>query len=339
MMAGTIRIGGVDFDVHSPGLPIPESYRAFLESWLSPEPYVTVHTSGSTGQPKSVQLPKAAMIASARMTGTRFGLKAGDRALVCLPARYIAGKMMLVRGLVLGLDLHFTEPDSAPLAATGDTDFAFAAMVPLQVQHSLARHKARFERIQTVIVGGAPVSHRLEADIRTCRNRVFETYGMTETITHVAVRDLKIGGPFEALEGVAFSTDARGCLVVHAPHLHEGPVATNDLVALDGSRFRWLGRIDHIINSGGVKVVPEEVERALAPHLSGRFFVAGLPDAVLGETVALLTEGPAPDLAALASKVHLPKHHFPRKAVGNVHFVETETGKVMRKETVRQLAN
>lgn len=333
----TLSIGGHTHHLHDPNLPIPEAYRPILADWLSEEAYVTVHTSGSTGTPKPIQLEKSRMAAHARMTGDFFNLQPGDKALVCLPAAYIAGKMMLIRGIVLGLDLTFVEPDSRPLADVPLQDVAFAAMVPLQVEESLQYDRAAFERIQTVIIGGAPISHDLHQQLQHCTNRLYATYGMTETITHIAVQDIKDDDMFTPLPGVTLRQDERHCLVIEAPAIAEEPVTTNDVIELNGQRFRWLGRYDNVINSGGIKVHPEQVEKVLAPFIQQRFFIAGLPDERLGQVVTLVVEGKAVDLEALRLKVGLPKFHFPKQQKVVPRFEETETGKVQRQATLEGL--
>lgn len=327
----TLSICGHTYHLHDPHLPIPEAYRPFLSDWLNEEAYVTVHTSGSTGAPKPIQLQKSRMAAHARMTGEFFDLQPGDKALVCLPAAYIAGKMMLVRGIVLGLDLTFVAPDSRPLAGLQPQDFAFAAMVPLQVEQSLQHDREAFERIRTVIIGGAPISPGLQEQLRDCSNQLYATYGMTETITHIAVQDVRQEEWFTPLSGVTLRQDHRDCLVIEAPTLVDEPVVTNDVVDLSHQRFRWLGRYDNVINTGSIKVHPEQVEKVLAPFITQRFFIAGWPDEQLGQVVTLIVEGEAVDLEALRAKVELPKHHFPRQRKVVAKFEETKSGKIKRK--------
>lgn len=314
--------------------PWREEFQQVIRDWLSDATFMEVQTSGSTGKPKTIQIAKEYMINHARMTGEFFDLKAGDKALVCLPAGYIAGKMILIRGFVLGLDLMFVEPTSRPLEGMGAQDFDFAAMIPLQVEQSLEHDRKAFERIKTVIIGGAPVSYQLREKLKNCPNRLFATYGMTETITHVAVQDLKLKDYYEALPGISLAQDERDCLVIDAPQITLEKVVTNDLVELENNRFKWLGRYDNIINSGGVKVIPEEVERALAPFISQRFFVVGTPHKQLGEIVTLVVEGDLVDLAMLQEQTNLPKHHFPRKVIQVPAFVETASGKIQREKTL-----
>lgn len=325
-----ITLSGTTYHLHDPHLPIPEAYRPFLDDWLSEEEHVTVHTSGSTGAPKPIRIEKSRMAAHARMTGDYFNLQPGNKALVCLPAAYIAGKMMLVRGIVLGLDLTFVEPNSRPLDNLPEQDFAFAAMVPLQVEQSVQHDRDAFERICTIIIGGAPISSGLQQQLQDCSNRLYATYGMTETITHIAVQDVRKEEWFTPLPGVTLRQDHRDCLVIEAPAIVDEPVVTNDVVELDHQRFRWLGRYDNVINTGGIKVHPEQVEKVLAPFITQRFFIAGLPDEQLGQVVTLVVEGGAVDLEALRAKVELPKFHFPRQQRVVPQCPVTKSGKIQR---------
>ena len=199
---------------------------------------------------------------SAQLTGKTFELKEGDSTLLCMPMKYVAGKMMVVRALALGLDLKVVEPSSSPLKGL-NKPIDFAAMVPLQLEKSLNQ----LDKVKTLIVGGGQVNPALVDKLRDISTQVYETYSMTETLTHVAIKPLN--GPnkqdvFQALDGVQFEIDERDCLVIHAPMLNPNPVLTNDLVALiDETSFHWLGRYDNVINSGGIKIIPEKVEAKL----------------------------------------------------------------------------
>lgn len=311
----------------------------FLLDWAAPQPYVAVFTSGSTGKPKKIRLQKEAMVNSALATGAFFALQSTNTALLCLPCSSIAGKMMLVRALMLGLHLDYVAPSSTPLQHT-QKHYDFVAMVPLQVQNSLAQ----LAQIKILLVGGAPVGNALQKALQRVPNQVFETYGMTETITHIAVRTLGKHATeyFETLPGVKVTTDDRDCLVIRAPHLVKDAIVTNDVVAqLGDTRFKWLGRYDSIINSGGVKLLPEQMEKKLSPLIRTRFFVAGLPDKVLGQQLVLLVESEdisptqlLQNIKALntLNKYEVPKHIFLLKA-----FTETHTGKIHRQKTLQRL--
>ena len=347
----------------------------FARTWLGGEEAFEVHTSGSTGAPKSIRLTRSQMEASARATAAALGLEAGMTALVCLPVQYIAGRMMLVRGFVLGLNLVVVEPSSDPLAGLpDDLTIDFASFVPLQMKTLLdialasdsgscfpeaaARalaYRRRLDAMRAILVGGAPVTPTLEAQIRHLVAPVYHTYGMTETATHVALR--RLNGPdasdrFAPLPGVETGVDARGCLNLRGPMTASVLLQTNDLVELqpDGS-FVWIGRWDNVINSGGVKVHVEQVESAIEalaaeqPELGmaqRRFFVAGLPDERLGQQVALIVEGaPLTEDQEMqlrwALSQTLPRHHAPRQIHYAARFVETPTGKIERSSTLKRL--
>ncbi|HQY92972.1 AMP-binding protein [Caldilinea sp.] len=342
---------------------------SFSRAWLRGDETFEVQTSGSTGAPKPIQLLRGQMEASARATGAALGLTAGMSALVCLPVHYIAGRMMLVRGFVLGLKLIVVAPAADPLATLPpDIAIDLAAFVPLQIQTLLdiallahygscfpddtpraASYRRRLDAPRAILVGGGPISPALETQIRHLTAPVYHTYGMTESATHVALRRLNgadASPAFVPLPGVATGIDTRGCLHLRGPMTNDVLLQTNDLVELqpDGS-FLWLGRWDNVINSGGVKVQVESVEATIAavaaeqPELGlvrRRFFVAGLPDARLGQVVTLVVEGDAlnDDQAqqlGWALSQALPRHHAPRQLVYSPRFAETPTGKIDRK--------
>jgi O-succinylbenzoic acid--CoA ligase len=332
----------------------------FCGRWLSGEQEFVVHTSGSTGTPKPIALRREQMLVSAQATGQALGLQAGMRALVCLPVRYIAGQMMLVRGLVLGLAMTLVEQAGDPLAGLPvDATFDFTAVVPLQLQALLAGppdYRERLNQMRAILVGGAPVSAALEQQIQTLTAPVYHTYGMTETATHIALR--RLNGPdaspwFHPLPGVAIDVDQRGCLRVKGPMTLDHWLQTNDLVDLaranlppatcnmQPATFRWLGRWDNVINSGGVKVQVEAVEAAVERAWLGlglaerRFFVIGVPDERLGEAVTLVIESdPLPSKVEEAlltdTCARLERFHRPRRIVYRLQLAETPTGKIAR---------
>jgi len=307
-----------------------DDVNQFISDWYSPKDEMMLQTSGSTGKPKSISVKKGWMKNSAQLTGKTFGLKEGDTALLCMPMKYVAGKMMVVRALKLGLDLKVVEPFSKPLKNI-DEPIDFAAMVPMQLEKSLDQ----IEKMKTLLVGGGKVNPKLVEKIQGISTQVNETYGMTETLTHVAIKPLN--GPnksdvFQALDGIQFETDDRSCLVIFAPMMNPNPVVTNDLVELvDETSFRWLGRIDNVINSGGIKIIPELVEAKLTEVVSSRrYFIAGLPDESLGEKVVLVIEG---DEIEISLDV-LEKYERPKEIYFISKFVEIESGKVIQKESL-----
>lgn len=300
--------------------------RAFVSEWLSPELTIKLQTSGSTGVPKRIEVKKEWMRNSANLTGETFGLSEGDSVLLCLPMQYIAAKMMVVRALELGLDLIVTEPKKV-IQVLAD----FVAMVPIQLENSLDY----IDDIKVLIVGGSHVRLSLLAKLQNISTNIYETYGMTETLTHVAIKPLNGAGKseyFSTLTGVSLEVDERGCLVIYAPKLNPEKVITNDMVELaDESRFKLLGRYDNVINSGGVKMHPEIIEEKLELLIPyRRYFVAGIYDEEFGQRVVLFIEG-EPTEILLDS---LSKYERPKEIVYIKTFVETGTGKINRQKII-----
>ncbi|WP_405246760.1 AMP-binding protein [Cellulophaga sp. Asnod2-G02] len=320
------------------GLPHEKPIGCFLLDWVNEDESLAVATSGSTGVPKIINLRKQHMVNSAMATGSFFGLEGGNTALLCLPVDFIAGKMMLVRAMVLGLALDYVAPNSSPLESITKS-YDFSAMIPLQLENSLQQLK----QLKLLIVGGAKMSEALKVAVTNSDSKVYETYGMTETITHVALKpvnhlEASTNTNFTALPKVEFSTDARGCLVINAPNISEEEVVTNDLVALVSStEFEWLGRHDAIINSGGVKLIPEKIEAKISKVIDVDFFVAGISDTVLGQKLVLITEGNV-DKAQLWNRLQnletLDKFEVPKEIYAVESFIKTDNGKIQRTKTV-----
>lgn len=323
------------------GEPYEVPIGAFILDWLSVSTTLIVNTSGSTGTPKGIRIKKEHMINSALATGNFFGLKAGSTALLCLPADFIAGKMMLVRAMVLGLRLTCVNPTSNPLEGR-QVNYDFAAMVPLQLRNSLKY----IGGIHSLIVGGAPFSEDLKKQVAQMRTKIFETYGMTETITHIAVKQVnhlehaekEQENLFKAVPNVELSLDSRDCLVIDAPEVSDSLIVTNDIVhLLSNTQFKWLGRYDTVINSGGIKLIPEQIEAQLSHLISQRFFVAGVPDKMLGQKLVLLIEGelaPTNLQEQIASLTTLSKYQIPKNIYLVPKFLETKNGKIDRFKTL-----
>jgi O-succinylbenzoic acid--CoA ligase len=311
----------------------------FLLNWLYPKDTLLANTSGSTGSPKTITLSKTKMIASAKATGTYFDLPEGTKALHCLSANYIAGKMMMVRALYLGWHIDVVIPNKYPLAQT-NKNYDFAAMVPLQLQNSLKE----LHRVKKLIVGGAAVSPSLQAEIQGLPTEIYATYAMTETITHVAIKKLNhrtdqdiLDDAYEALNNVSFSIDNRSCLIINAPDVADKKVETNDVVNLiSPTQFNWLGRADFVINSGGFKVHPEQVEQVLALVIDAPFFVSSLPDAALGQKVILVVEGKEAAFPEI-DYVGLHPYEVPKEVYFVNEMVYTTTGKIQRDKTKERI--
>ncbi|MBP6585860.1 MAG: AMP-binding protein, partial [Flavobacterium sp.] len=259
----------------------------FLLDWFDDRTYIDLQTSGTTGVPKTIRTSKQAMVESAIATGDFFNLRPGNKALQCLPVKYIAGKLMFVRAFILGLDMDFVAPSANPLENKSDVKYDFIAMVPLQAKNSLKELK----NVKKLIIGGSMISKALEKELSKLPTKVYETYGMTETITHIAARELgeKV---FTVLPDITISYDYRNCLVIHAPRISDDLIVTNDIVELTNEKqFKFIGRYDNIINSGGIKLIPEQIEEKLSGKIPARFFVTGKPDEKLGEKLVLVIEG------------------------------------------------
>ncbi len=328
----------------------------FLEKWFSVDETITVQTSGSTGTPKSIQLKKELMLNSAKATGAFFSLPQKTSALLCLPIQYIAGKMMLIRAITIGWHLDIVAPNSNPLHKV-EKQYDFAAMVPLQLENSLSK----INKIKKLIVGGGVVSNALQNKLQNISTEVFATYGMTETITHIAVKKLnkplsflaKMTNQFhvahkktfyKTLPNVTLYKDQRNCLVIDAPKVAEELIFTNDVVQLiSDTQFEWLGRFDNVINSGGIKLHPEKIEEKLSQIIKTRFFVAGIKDDILGEKLVLILEDVNSStveksiLNKIISLTSLSKFEKPKEMFCIPHFVETKTGKIQRTQTLQKI--
>lgn len=313
---------------------------AFIEEWNSPTETITVNTSGSTGTPKKTELLKSHMVISAKKTLDYFAINPGDTALLCLSPDAIAGKMMIIRSIVGELNLIVSDVNANPLKNC-DQLIDFIALVPLQVDETLKLESEKLKSIRTILIGGGPISTSLTTKLREQSVQAFHSYGMTETISHVAIR--KVGleetETFEALKGIEFS-QVSGQLCVHYPEIGYSNLTTNDLVELiDNHHFKFKGRTDFIINSGGIKINPETVEQLLSTHIETAFFVSGVPDEQLGQRLILIIEGTisqAPTLFELKSL--LPKFHTPKDVYYIPSFIRTESGKINRMETLKLIS-
>jgi O-succinylbenzoic acid--CoA ligase len=312
----------------------------FLIDWLNDKEYILAQTSGSTGKPKSIQLAKASMRNSARMTNQFFGLTDDKTVLLCLPASYIAGKMMLVRAMVGGFNLITVEPSANPFLNL-QTHIDFTAITPYQLFHSVDSLKNNL--VQKIIVGGGPVTTTLEKLAATIPTALYETYGMTETCSHIALRQfngVEKSDYFTILNGVTIHKDERECLIINAPHLLDDEVKTNDIVELmDTKSFRWLGRADAVINTGGIKIHPEQVEKKLEGIIPTSYFISSLPDELFDNKVVLVIESEiySPEKELLLKKELakiLGKYELPKQISYISEFVYSVSNKVLRGETL-----
>ena len=307
----------------------------FLDEWNNSKNTVEVQTSGSTGVPKCIRVEKQRMLNSARITCDFLGLKTGDTALLCMPLDYIAGKMVVVRSIERQLRLTTVEASGHPLKNITNS-FDFAAMVPMQVYNSLqvAEEREKLRTIKHLIIGGSPINDDLQQQLSSFPNNVWSTYGMTETLSHIALRRLNGENAslwYTPFNTVSISLNANGCLVIEAPLVHEGRLETHDRAEIRDGKFRILGRLDNVINSGGIKIQAEEVEEMLRPHIKMPYLISKCSDEKFGEIVVLLTECPDLSLVKEICCNVLPKFWQPKHYLYTSHIPLTGTGKPARK--------
>jgi len=325
----------VAYSLVKEGAPYEKVMGDFLMDWLDAKDHINVRTSGSTGQPKLMKVSKQAMVNSAIATGNYFNMEPGQKALLCLPTHYIAGKMMLVRAMVLGLELDFVDPSSQPVFDYGQV-YDFSAMIPLQLKNTVDY----IYNIKTLIIGGASIPQPLEDAIQGLETKIYATYGMTETVSHVAVKAMNGEHKmnyFTVFPDVTISQDDRGCLIIDAPKVASERLVTNDVVTLHSdTEFELIGRIDNSINSGGVKLFPEQIEAKLAGKIKERFIIASKPDETLGEKLILVLEGESNTIDKTVFD-GLEKFEIPKEIYATPKFKETATGKIQRKGTLKLL--
>ncbi|MFN2396063.1 MAG: AMP-binding protein [Bacteroidales bacterium] len=318
----------------------------FILNWLNEKDHILINTSGSTGKPKTIALKKSQMAYSARQTCDFFDLNNESTGLLCLPAAYIAGKMMIVRAFISGFNLITHEPMGDPFAHLNEK-IDFVAITPFQLYQSLGTLK-NDSHVKTVIVGGGEISPALEREIQGIPANIFATYGMTETSSHIALRQVngtERSTDFRVIGDTKISTDERNCLVIENPFLFDGKLLTNDIVEIiSGRRFKWLGRFDNIINSGGIKIIPEEIEKTIAHLQPHAMVISSVPDNKLGETVVLaietksLTEKSKENLLRQI-KILVQPYAIPRKIFYIPEFPKTETEKINRQVLKELLRN
>lgn len=317
---------------------------AFILEWLDENSHVKAQTSGSTGQPQTIQLEKAKMIQSAKMTGEFFNFKKGDKALLCLSPQFIAGKMMIIRSLVWQMYLVCVKPDGHPLTEL-NMDIDFAAMIPLQVHNSI-HNIDQINLVKTILIGGGVVDKHLDDQLQHLSTHCYSSFGMTETLSHIAIKSLNgslKSNRYKALGSISLSTDDRDCLKITAPKLLDQAITTNDIVNLvSNNEFEWLGRFDHVINSAGIKIFPEQIEEQLASFISQPFFLIGIPDEKLGEKMILLIESNHindEQKTQIQTRINTYLENFqrPRNIFFIPNFERTLTNKIQRKATLIRL--
>jgi O-succinylbenzoic acid--CoA ligase len=323
---------------------------SFVRKWWGEDEFFEQQTSGSTGLPKTILIARKSMVASAKLTQKALDLKAGETAFLCLDPNYIAGKMMIVLAFVTGMKLLAVEPSLNPFEKrVGQQHIDFTALVPAQLTEILKSDSQNMlNEIRNIIIGGASLNEQTIEMLSEFRTHIFATFGMTETISHIALQP--INGPFESeyfkvLPGIKIHTDERGCLQIKTPFLSE-EIVTNDIVEIKNpTEFKWLGRADNVINSGGVKIIPEKLEAQIqnvfnTMQIPNRYIVSSVPDPQFGNKLVLLVEGNMPiavDHVRSALQEVLPHNHVPKQILVGAIFVMTENGKIDRLETRKKI--
>ncbi|SEJ29948.1 O-succinylbenzoic acid--CoA ligase [Dyadobacter koreensis] len=337
--------------------PVPDDPYArkaydFMISWLAGKEVFILHTSGSTGIPKDIEIKRAQLRSSALLTGTALNLPKGTRALVCLNVNYIAGIMMLVRGMELEWELSIIIPSSNPLLEFENPGFDFVSMVPLQLSTILSdeKTKSKVNSLGKILLGGAPVNVSLQKQIDHLNVAVYQSYGMTETVSHIALK--KLNNPvcendYTVLPGVNFGVDDRGCIFLQGAVTNDDKIQTNDLVEITSENtFNWLGRVDNVINSGGVKVVLDKVDHVIAELFyesgySNNFFSWYEKDEKLGQKLILIIQKNGQELPVLSLLEEIRKRISTYETPKHVYFVEefikTPTDKIDKRRTVYEL--
>ncbi|MBS7333436.1 MAG: AMP-binding protein [Weeksellaceae bacterium] len=317
-----------------------QSIKDFLISWFDDTDFIIAQTSGSTGTPKQIRLSKVNMRKSARMTCKFLRLNKGDTALLAMPVTYIAGKLMLIRAIENGMKLICHNPTSSFIWTDFTNKFGsdfksinFVALTPMQVEKSIDF----VSYCDKLIIGGAPLSDKVKQDLYPFTNEVYETYAMTETITHIALKQIpnqkypNVNPYFKVLDEVEIAQDERGCLIIKTPY-DDLVVTTNDIVELiDDQNFNWIGRADNVINSGGIKLFPEQIEDLIKPYIDSAYFITSKKDELLGEKLVLVIEGAHKTIDL--SKANLSKYQIPKEIIFVPEFERTESGKIRRNKS------
>ncbi len=328
--------------------PLHTHSFSLIQQWLNGADEFIFHTSGSTGAPKPIHLKRAQLMASAQGTIETLKLTSSEHVLICMNTQFIGGAMLLIRALVLNAEITLMEPGSHPLSLIEiNHHFTLASFAPLQVFPLLSNQhheREKLSRFATILVGGAPIHASLETELAGLNTRVFHTYGMTETVSHIALKQLGAATHYTALNNVQIKTDARQCLMICCAATNNQWIHTKDVVELfPHKQFSILGRIDDVINSGGIKVWPQQVETAIRNETGNRFSnicVLGLPDEQLGQKVVALLEGDAAmDMEDLKSRLakHLTRYQIPKQFFTLPAFCYTPTGKTDKTKTLEML--
>ncbi len=307
-----------------------ESTIRFISEWHNENEYIIANTSGSTGTPKKIKLLKSDMIASAKATCVFFNINSTSTLVSPLSANYIAGKMMIVRAIISGACLWIEEPSNKPL----NRDYGIIDLLPIvpsQIEWLLTNCRYT-QNVKNLLIGGGAVPHKSEINLIKKGVNAFVSYGMTETCSHIALRNISTS-IYETLPSITVENDNKKRLIINTPQFSFDKVSTNDIVEIiDERHFRWIGRYDNVINSGGIKCYPEDIEQKLSQYIDFPFYIIGEPDEKWGEKIVLYIETETINRQSLMEKITkvLDKYHLPKEIKCIEKFNRTESGKIKR---------
>ena len=332
-----------DLSTYKPQTQNEDYIVSFVSGWINQKLEFQFHTSGSTGEPKPILLKRRQLQSSAEATIKSLNLISHSTCLLCINPKFIGGSMMLVRALLNNMNIIFKEPSSNPLVDINES-IEFAAFVPLQVSHLIENEFDKFNSIKKIIIGGGAINPQLESKLTSCTNSIYSTYGMTETSSHIALKKLKSDNSyFEVLPNISISLDNRGCLVINGEVTDNQDIVTNDLVdIIEQDKFVWLGRIDNIINSGGIKINAEKLEAKIfslfnTESINRGFFITGVENEKFGQMICLVIEG-SEEIQNIESllRSQLDKYEVPKEIIYRNEFVLTPTGKINKEATLKK---
>ncbi|WP_422362238.1 AMP-binding protein [Reichenbachiella sp.] len=328
----------------------PEADRLlhFIKCWVNGDTRFQFQTSGSTGPPKQIHISREQIIASVAATSNFLRLNKSHRALICLDPNFVASIMMAARCLVNDMDCFLARPSADPLKSI-DKKISFASFVPFQI-YKMMENKTitQLSKIENILVGGAPLTQSGFETLANINTNIFVTYGMTETVSHVAlmpVRESFSDAYYEVLPDIRIGQDEDGCLHITGKVTEGKKVQTNDIVEmLAKNKFRWLGRRDHAINSGGIKIHPEQLEKSIEGHFSTEFMISWRPDPKLGSACILIIED-KPIQKEKQNEIEsiivesFSKYHVPKQIIELKEFERTDSGKIKREATRKKALN
>lgn len=315
---------------------LPSDVIDFLKNWYDDKDYIIVYTSGSTGNPKQIQLKKETLIKSAKRSNDFFKLDKNKTALLCLSCNYIAGKLMIIRALIGNYKLILENTNQTPLLKINEP-IDFTAMVPVQVEESLKQTPEKIQLIKQIIIGGGSINQYLKKNIVNSKLKAYATFGMTETATHIALQKIELNNNyFTPLNGVKISHDENNCLIINDTYLNIN-VKTNDIVKIKNHQFKFLGRKDNIINSGGIKIQPEKLEKKISKLIPFPFFISSIPDDKWGNLIILLVENEHFKIDLEIINKYLDQKEKIRAIYLLKSFAYTKTNKINRTKTLSEI--